>query len=528
MKVRVIFAIIAGSFCLFLPNLGSVNLFDWDEVNFAECSREMLASGNYVRVQMDFQPFFEKPPFFFWLQSLSMYFFGVNAWAARFPNVLCGVVTLLVLFKTGARFHNQKLGIKWVLVYVGSWLPQLYFRTGIIDPWFNLFIFLNVIELHKAIYSNHFSSYFKAGIWAGLAVLTKGPVAILITGIMILVYGISEKFYIRWLGWFGWLGVCLVIASLWFLPETWLHGPQFLKAFIQYQWELLQQDVASHGQPWYYHPLVLLFGVFPATVFAVGNLIRKFPLASPAGWMQLFFWVVLILFSLVKTKIIHYSSLCYFPLTYFAAVEWENMTTTKRSQSIILWITGILLTIGLWILYIFPSFKSSLISIFTPGPIAINSLKLLEGWPNGAWLGPVIFSLGFVITLVYWKKYPAKSYFILLLSSGLSITIAIWQFTPTIEKITQQPAIDMCQSVSGAGQIVKTLDFKSYIPSFYGKSKSAYSDLYLSTHRLLWESHPLDIYFLAHAHREKELITKFPQLSVVQKKGAFIFLHRNQ
>ena len=75
----------------FVPYLGQTHLFDWDEINFAESAREMLVSGNYLRVQVDFQPFWEKPPLFFWLQALSMKVFGINEFAARFPNVVVGV-----------------------------------------------------------------------------------------------------------------------------------------------------------------------------------------------------------------------------------------------------------------------------------------------------------------------------------------------------------------------------------------------------------------------------------------------------
>lgn len=59
-------------FLLFLPWLGNVHLFDWDEINFAEAAREMIVSSNYLSVQIDFWPFWEKPPLFIWLQALSM------------------------------------------------------------------------------------------------------------------------------------------------------------------------------------------------------------------------------------------------------------------------------------------------------------------------------------------------------------------------------------------------------------------------------------------------------------------------
>ena len=49
--------IIIGGLILFVPFLGATHLFDWDEVNFAEASREMLSTHNYSIPQIEFQPF---------------------------------------------------------------------------------------------------------------------------------------------------------------------------------------------------------------------------------------------------------------------------------------------------------------------------------------------------------------------------------------------------------------------------------------------------------------------------------------
>src|SRR6266542_5297254 len=129
---------------LFIPFLGHVHLFDWDEINFAEAAREMIVTKNYLSVQIDYLPFWEKPPLFIWMQVLSMKVFGINEFAARFPNAVCGIVTLLVLFNIGRKLVSNNFGLVWGLVYTCSILPFFYFKSGIIDPWFNLFIFLGV------------------------------------------------------------------------------------------------------------------------------------------------------------------------------------------------------------------------------------------------------------------------------------------------------------------------------------------------------------------------------------------------
>ena len=123
-KTIQILIIVIGSF-LFIPFIGQSHLFDWDEINFAEAAREMLVTNDWLTVQINYLPFWEKPPLFIWMQAISMKIFGVNEFAARFPNAVCGVVTLLVLFRLGRSILNSKLGLLWSLLYACSILPFL-------------------------------------------------------------------------------------------------------------------------------------------------------------------------------------------------------------------------------------------------------------------------------------------------------------------------------------------------------------------------------------------------------------------
>lgn len=181
---------------------GTVQLFDWDEINFAEISREMIISGNYWQPTIDFVPFHEKPPLFSWLQSLSFQLFGVGEMAARLPNVLCGGLTLACLLYVGRRWHSNRFGVWWALFMGFSILPQLYFRSGIIDPWFNLFIFLSLITLisNWADELPGWKRLLSSGLLLGLAILTKGPVAGLIAALVLAIgLGLDRKrFTLAW------------------------------------------------------------------------------------------------------------------------------------------------------------------------------------------------------------------------------------------------------------------------------------------------------------------------------------------
>ena len=106
------------SILLFPLAVGSVHLFDWDEVNFAEISREMILNNNFLNVQINFQPFWEKPPLFFWIQTLSMQIFGVNEFASRFPNVLIGIASILSLNYIGKKEISNQFGFIWALALI--------------------------------------------------------------------------------------------------------------------------------------------------------------------------------------------------------------------------------------------------------------------------------------------------------------------------------------------------------------------------------------------------------------------------
>ena len=118
--------IASAALLLFVPGLGAVHLFDRDEINFAEIAREMLITGEWSQPSVGFRSFYEKPPLFMWLQAASMSVFGVGEFAARFPNALCGAITLVVLYRLGAQIRGRLFGLLWMLAYLGSLLPHFF------------------------------------------------------------------------------------------------------------------------------------------------------------------------------------------------------------------------------------------------------------------------------------------------------------------------------------------------------------------------------------------------------------------
>lgn len=272
LTTSVLIALVAGLF--FIPFLGGVHLFDWDEINFAEISREMIVLKDYLRVHVDFKPFWEKPPFFFWLQVIAMKIFGVGEFAARFPNAICGIITLILLYLLGERLFNRRFGLIWVATYLGSVLPHLYFRSGIIDPWFNLWIFigLNGIIFFRwkkdkfgfKLPQNKWFYLLLGGFLLGMGVLTKGPVAFLIVCLVLGVYFLLNGFrlFISPLHFLVYALMTSVVTLCWYGLETWQHGPWFINEFIKYNYRLFSTPDAGHAGFFGYHFVILFSDVF--------------------------------------------------------------------------------------------------------------------------------------------------------------------------------------------------------------------------------------------------------------------------
>lgn len=393
--------IILSGIIFFIPFLGSVHLFDWDEINFAESAREMIVTGNYHRVQINFQPFWEKPPLFFWLQVLSMKVFGINEFAARLPNAVIGIITLITFYVLGRKHKNELFGFLWALCYLGSFLPHIYFKSGIIDPVFNYFIFMGVYFMYRVVdkrsdtvrtMDNYNLFIILSGTFIGLANLTKGPVGLLIFLLTFLIYFISKRFkgfpslkqILIFTGCFG------IISFFWFGQEVILHGFTFLREFLTYQANLFLHPIADHGEPFYYHFVVVFFGCFPISILALpvlfGRLKSTLETRTLASLQRILFWVVLILFSLSTTKIIHYSSLTYYPLSFMAALYVYQLIEARQKLSAgLLWmlaIVGALLSILLTALPLVAIHKEWLIPLLKD-PFAVASFKVSTPWEAG-------------------------------------------------------------------------------------------------------------------------------------------------
>jgi 4-amino-4-deoxy-L-arabinose transferase-like glycosyltransferase len=535
--------IVVIAILLYVPFLGHVNLFDWDEINFAEAAREMIVTKNYLTVQIDFQTFWEKPPLFIWMQVLSMKVFGINEFAARFPNAICGVVTLLVIFHIGRKLRGEYFGLIWVLVYACSILPFFYFKSGIIDPWFNLFVFLGVyycsqyilepIPQKKTLFIS-LSAFF-----VGLGILTKGPAAMLIFGLTAFIFLIIKMFKVKIKIKHILLFIIILIGvgGFWFILQALTGNFGMVKDFVIYQIRLFTTKDAGHGGFLLYHFVVLLIGVFPASIFALLSFQteKKYdrePVHEFKNWMMIFFWTVLILFTIVKTKIVHYSSMCYFPLTFLGAYavykfhEYNRRVPTWLKMMIVIFaIFWGMVVVGL---QLFAMNKEKIVATgLINDAFAVGNLQADVAWNGYEFIIGIAYIV--VITLLYVSKKVKRDTQIIatfLCTLGF-IYVTIFVITPKIEGYSQHAAIEFYKEKQTENCYVATLGFKSYAQLFYSNKQIPANPESHNETWLLTGNIDKPVYFVIKNTSANKYLIKYPELKTLFEKNGFVFVKRD-
>lgn len=488
-KFHVHLLITALAVILFIPGLGLIQLFDWDELNFAESAREMVVSRNYKYVQIAFEPFWEKPPLFIWIQAFFVNLFGNHTWVYRLPNAIAGIITANLAYHIGSYLGRRTLGVFWAMTVALTFAPLVYYKSGIIDPVFNVLILLSIwhwyritrcdVEGHRP-----HGHYLLSGIFIGLAILAKGQTALIVMGGVAF---IQTAYRGRWQDIFSprlfiLIGAVITIVGAWLYPLYQKLGPEFIHSFISYQIELVKGQIAWHNQPWFYHLIVLLILCFPAIALAIPYLGQRgeedFELESWHTVMRIMFWLVLIIFSIVTTKIIHYSSLCWFPLTYFAAYHTYRIHTNRGENFIIqkslLLLIGLIWTALLWILplaILNPEKLTSLAKLLDDFSIQ----QLLSPHPLH-WLEKTALFVPGLISILIFMPLSVKNFFTpqlhpgkLILAFG-GVGLSVYYFLlPVISHITQDELIHTIHKEIQKNKLVETHGFKSFALYYHGE-----------------------------------------------------------
>lgn len=342
--------LLLGAF-LFFFKLGSVPLFDWDEAVYAEVTREMLETGDYLTPRYNGNPFFDKPVLLYWLMAIPFKLWGPTEFAARFWSAASGVGLLAITYLFGATVASARVGLLSLLILASAIEFVVLSHAALTDMLLTFFIaatlycfYLGYREPARAGRGWILAAY---GLM-GLAVLTKGPVGAVIpigtVTIYLLATGRLREGLIHAHPILG-LGLFFLVALPWYAAIIRTHGWFFAEDFfLEHNIRRFTGVIGGHaGTPFYYLG-ILAVGFFPWSAF-LPNLFRDLVPRSVAQlrtsepqrrWViYLLTWVgfVFLFFSLATTKLPNYIAPLFPALSLLVALWWDRRLSEIPERS---------------------------------------------------------------------------------------------------------------------------------------------------------------------------------------------------
>jgi 4-amino-4-deoxy-L-arabinose transferase-like glycosyltransferase len=292
--------------------LGGARLFDVDEGAFSEATREMLSSGDWGHTTLNGRDRFDKPIGVYWLQAFSMALLGPTELAVRLPSALATWGACLAL----AAFVRPRGGAQAALiaavVHATSLGPWIMAHAATADALLGLWLMLAALDLWRYLEQPQQAVLCRLAVWCGLGFLTKGPVALLLPGAVLVICVAQERRWGLWRGLLNWRpwAVFSAVAMPWFIYAFERHGIAFWQGFfLRHNIERFTAPLEGHGGGWLYFAVVTPLLWLPWTpLLGVAWLQRRrLALDASVRWSLVWVGFVLVFFSLSGTKLPHYA-----------------------------------------------------------------------------------------------------------------------------------------------------------------------------------------------------------------------------
>lgn len=442
----VAFALVAFSALLFLPGLGTRDLWAPGEPIYGEVIRAMYERNDWLAPMLNGQIYADKPVLYFWLALIvSKIAGGVNEWTVRLPAAMGALGLVLVTYQFGKTFYDRQMGLLSGLVLATSSRMLWESRFLRLDTVLSFFLFLGFYFWLKAftkIGSKH--NYLLGYLCFALATLTKGPLGLAVPGLavlsLILISGrwreIRELRLVA-----GFILVASVLAP-WLLLLHLRGEDQWLRDFI---WIHNIQNYAlkpiGHVHPFYYYFINLPPDFLPWTALVPGALIFYYPwkerLRNPATLaLVCWFTATFLFFSASKSKIAYYlvpllPSLALFIGSYLGAL----LLPEQRQGNHWRWTGGFL--------YLLASILALAGALM---PVVVY--KLEKGLFVWSILWAVIFVSGALCMLLSLQR---KQFEALLFSM-----LALWLGTSLVASVGVLPYLDTYKSPRPLGEFIRS------------------------------------------------------------------------
>lgn len=305
---------------IWFANLDYRHLVKTDEGRYAEISREMVASGDWVTPRLNDIKYFEKPALQYWATAAAFTAFGEHEWTVRLWSALTGFFGIALVWFAGRRLFGPGAGFHAALILGSSLLYALIGHINTLDMGVTFFMtaaMIGFLLAQRPGADSRENRLWMHVAWAAAAfsVLSKGLIGLILPGAVLVIYTLIQR------DWGMWKRLHLLTGSLlffaitmpWFVAVS-LANPEFFHFFfIHEHFERFLTKAHGRYQPWWYFVPVLIAGILPWVGLMFDALVRAWK-KEPAegGAFQpkrfLLIWAVFIyfFFSISSSKLPSY------------------------------------------------------------------------------------------------------------------------------------------------------------------------------------------------------------------------------
>ena len=330
------------SWLLIFRNLGASALMDPDEAHYAQLTREMLQAGNWMVPLLDGLPYIDKPVLFHWLQGLAVIALGETETAMRLPSAVAVIALLWLTDWTGAKLFGDRLGVRAGLMLATLPITFLLGSIGVFDMVFSVFLFGAIAVATVSALRSQPRIQYVSYVLLSLAVMTKGPVALVLAGLFFLVglaCGKECRTALLSLHWKTGALLSVALSLPWFLWMYYALGYHFVYQYAvagNLYYVTQPQSFSNRGINHTLYVSTFLAGFFPWSIVMVGgafDTVRRWRAKVKLAPEEILMWawvgVVFIFFSLARFKVDRYVYPAAPACCMLAARAWLSVSVTR-------------------------------------------------------------------------------------------------------------------------------------------------------------------------------------------------------
>ena len=501
---------------IFLIGLLVCTSFSWaypiyilDEARNSEAAREMWESGNYLIPYYNGNLRTDKPPFHYFFMALGYSLFGVGPLGARFFSGFFGALTLLLTYYTTLRFQGKQVARLSAVIFLSSVYFIQEFHLAVPDPYLIFFMSGTIMAflLHYRFGERKWLLLMYSCF--GFGVLTKGPIALALPGLIILLFLLLK----RDLNWKRLKRLNILAGALLFLGlvlpwYTAVHyateGAWTKGFFFDHNLSRFSDEKEGHGGGFYMTILFTIAGLLPFSVFGIQAFTKAWRERMTSDWLLMCFLgglVPVVFFSISSTKLPNYPM----PAYPFICMVIANYLFMKHKTGFGKWdiVSGVFL---LLITAILPFAGYNMLD----REWALHDLQPLAYWLGLLFLGSTVAFLLFI-----WKKWRSALWTV----SLTFVFTGLMLFSYIYPKLTaESPVQALVSFVKEPQEVIVFRRMDSAMPMYYNRTFEEVDSLGHVKQRL--QANP-ELIIITNS-RDHHIIDSIPGLEIVfKRKGLF-------